>query len=161
MLVVFSKRKTIGALQGMCEGEQQQKEEGRSELGLGWFRSLPKDMSVRGSGTVPTRTHLQDFVEFRGKHHVTPRLQFAGHECLLAVELAHRSRETEVHTEYLVNRTFPSASCKKVSSAKMIATSIFGFAAPLYTVPVFFKSIVHTSSFPASFFMRSSKIPFA
>ena len=33
-------------------------------------------------------THLENTVKLRGKHHVPLGLQFAGHECLLAVELA-------------------------------------------------------------------------
>ena len=55
--------------------------------------------------------------------------------------------------------TLPSESRTKVSSERMMVTSALGFALPLYTVPVFLRSIVQTASSPFSFLIRSSKIP--
>ena len=42
----------------------------------------------------------------------------------------------------------------------MMVTSAFGFAGPLYTVPVCFMSIVHTPSAPDAFLTFSWKMPF-
>lgn len=56
-------------------------------------------------------------------------------------------------------QTFPEAKSVKVSSDMMIVTSALGRALPLYTVPVFFMSIVHVATSLASFDIWSSKIP--
>ena len=42
----------------------------------------------------------------------------------------------------------------------MIVTSAFGFALPLYTVPVFFMSTVHVAVCLSAFVTCSSKMPF-
>jgi len=42
-------------------------------------------------------------------------------------------------------------------SSRMV-TSGFGFAGPVYSDPVFFRSMVQTPSLPSLFLMRSSKI---
>jgi hypothetical protein len=41
-------------------------------------------MVVRGE---KDQVHLENGIEFCGEHHVSSRLQFACHKCLLAVEL--------------------------------------------------------------------------
>ena len=56
--------------------------------------------------------------------------------------------------------TLPDAKSIKVSSDSMIVTSAFGCALPMYTVPVFFKSIVHIAVSLASLVTCSSKTPF-
>lgn len=56
--------------------------------------------------------------------------------------------------------TLPDAKSVKVSSDSMIVTSAFGCALPLYTVPVFFRSIVHVTVSFASLVTCSSKTPF-
>ena len=56
--------------------------------------------------------------------------------------------------------TFPSASCWKVSSETRMVTFGFDLAAPLYTVPVVFKSMDQVASLPSAFFTCISNIPF-
>jgi hypothetical protein len=57
---------------------------------------------------------------------------------------------------------FPFAMSTNVSSDRMIVTSGLrpsDFASPLFTTPVFFKSIVQNASFPAAFLTLNSKMP--
>src|SRR5216683_2854223 len=57
---------------------------------------------------------------------------------------------------------FPSAMSTNVSSDRMIVTSGLSpsdFASPFFTVPAFFRSIVHDASFPAAFSTRNSNTP--
>lgn len=56
--------------------------------------------------------------------------------------------------------TLPVASSTKVSSERIRVTSALGFAGPLVTVPVFFRSIVQMATSPSLFLICSSKIPF-
>jgi hypothetical protein len=56
----------------------------------------------------------------------------------------------------------PSAISTKVSSDRMTITSGFkpsDFASPFFTVPVFFRSMVHDAFSPAAFLTWNSKMP--
>jgi hypothetical protein len=56
--------------------------------------------------------------------------------------------------------TLPSAICTNVSSAMMSVTSALGFAAPLYTLPVFLRSMVQMPSWPEEDLRLNWKMPF-
>jgi len=57
--------------------------------------------------------------------------------------------------------SLPLERSNKVSSERMIVTSALGFALPLNTVTVFFKSMVHVTVSLASLVTWSSKMPLA
>ena len=93
-----------------------------------------------------TPSHLKNTVKLCGQHDVTPSLELPSHESLLSVQLEMAMTWIRSSKKLTVEYdTLPLARSTKVSSERIIVTSALGWALPLNTVPVFFKSMVHVT----------------